>query len=76
MIYKAILLFIQKYLWSSFIKGRIRSKLWKIASIVIFIFLACALLASLVFNLTFEQSLWLVWSYVEDGIRVLPHLSF
>lgn len=66
MIYKAILLFLQKFLWSK-IKGGIRSKLLLIVMVFGTALLSGALFASFFLNMTFEQGIRFTWAYLVNG---------
>ncbi len=66
MIYKAILLFLQKFLWSK-IKGGIRSKLLLIVIVFGAALLSGALFASFFLDMTFEQSIRFTWAYLVNG---------
>ncbi len=66
MIYKAILLFVQKFLWSK-IKGGIRSKLLLIVMVLGVALLSGALFASFFLDMTFEQGIRFAWAYFVNG---------
>ncbi len=71
MIYKAILLFVQKYLWSRFIKGKVKANILKVAGLSVVLVSIGAFVSSILFDMTFVDGLWLVWSYVGDGAKVI-----
>ncbi len=73
MIYKVILLFVQKFLWSK-IKGGIRSKLLMIVMVLGAALLSGAFFTSLILDITFEQGIRFVWAYFIRGFTWIDQI--
>ena len=63
MIYKAILLALQKFLWSK-VRGGVRSKILFIIIFLVSVLLLGGLFSSFYLNIPFLQGVWWMWGYM------------
>lgn len=73
MIYKALLLMIQRFLWSK-IRSGIKSKLILLVIIFCIVLVLGAMFASFYLNMTFKQGLWAAWETMLNFFVGVDHI--